>query len=99
MKKLIFFFFVFILNQAFPQSISGFIKDKNTGESIAGVTILNSNTKKSTISNSYGYFSIQVDEYPVKLQFTSVSFKKKTLDISKEKNQNRIIYCVVEQDE
>lgn len=91
MKKLIFFFFVFILNQAFPQSISGFIKDKNTGESIAGVTILNSNTKKSTISNSYGYFSIQVDEYPVKLQFTSVSFKKKTLDISKEKNQNRLV--------
>ena len=91
MKKLIFFFFLLILNQGFSQSISGFVKEKNTGESIAGITIREINTQKSAISNSYGYFSIQVDKFPVQLQFTSVSFKKKILDISKFDNQTILV--------
>lgn len=78
-------------NVAFSQSLSGFIKDKKTGESISGVTIQNLSNQNISISNSYGYFSIYVDHFPVKLQATSISFKKTTVEISKNSTQQVLI--------
>jgi hypothetical protein len=41
-------------------TISGYIIDKESGEKLIGATIYNKTSKKGTLSNNYGYFSLSV---------------------------------------
>lgn len=63
---------------------------------IADVHVLNTTTKKATITNAYGYFSI-----PVRLNdtlvFSAVQFKRKEMVISTSMLESKIIFVTLEE--
>lgn len=63
---------------------------------IADVHVLNLTTKKATITNAYGYFSIQVKLQDT-LLFSAVQFKRKQLVISPSILESKIIYVPLEE--
>ncbi|MBL0138260.1 MAG: carboxypeptidase-like regulatory domain-containing protein [Bacteroidetes bacterium] len=41
-------------------TLSGYLKDSNTGEALIGANVFITNTKSGTVANSYGFYSISV---------------------------------------
>lgn len=41
-------------------TISGYVKDSQTGESLIGVMVYNTNSKSGTACNLYGFYSLSV---------------------------------------
>ena len=56
----------------------GFIKEKDSGETLIGVTIKNLKSGFASISNNYGYFSIKAQISDV-IRFSMVGFKDTTI--------------------
>jgi len=63
------------------QSINGYIKDYFTGETLAGVSVVDSATSKGTSSNSYGFFSLKI-KLPATLYFSSVGFQTSSFHVT-----------------
>jgi hypothetical protein len=61
---LIFTFQIFSTNKSYAQNItiSGFIKDAQSGESLIGATIFNTNQKAGGVTNTYGFYSISLKQ-------------------------------------
>lgn len=55
-------------------TISGFIKDSETGEHLIGATVLDKKTGQGTIANTYGFFSLTLDQDSVHLQISYVGY-------------------------
>lgn len=56
------------------QIINGYVKDYVSGESLAGVSIIDSTSSKGTITNQYGFFSLKISS-PATLYFSCVGFQ------------------------
>lgn len=85
------FFFVFILSAAYGQkagryTISGHIRDKNTGEFLPGTTISVLELKTGTVSNSYGFYSITLPAGNYHLVFSFIGYKSRTQTIHLQKD-------------
>ncbi|MBJ04490.1 MAG: TonB-dependent receptor [Flavobacteriales bacterium] len=70
----IFYLFIISFSLVFSQeniTISGDIRDKETGETLIGATIYIPQIQKGTTSNSYGFFSITVplEEYKIEISY------------------------------
>ncbi len=79
---------VFILHLAFSSmaaplwnndgdrfTISGYVKDAQTGEMLVGATVLVAGTGTGTITNGYGFFSISLSSGSYVLQFDFLGYK------------------------
>lgn len=66
--------------------ISGYIKDDNTGESLIGATIQAVDTKISTSTNSYGYYSLSLADSAVTLLVSHIGYQSYTKRIEPEDN-------------
>ena len=64
--------------------ISGYVSDKETGEKIPGVVILEKNTNNYTVSNEYGYFSLVLKNpgQNTVLEARSLSYYPQTITIN-----------------
>ncbi len=63
MKKLLLLIAMILLAIFSPAqniTISGYVKDGATGESLIGATVVNANSKKGTATNLYGFFSLTI---------------------------------------
>lgn len=82
MKKqnltLIFLFFVNSLFYAQQYTISGYIRMKNSGETLIGSTVIDDKSGKSTISNSYGFYSFTLPKGDVYLKYSYIGFAKQS---------------------
>ncbi len=67
-------------------TVSGFLKDKETGENLIGATILIVGTRVGTITNSYGFFSLTLPEGEYNLEFSYIGYKKQLIKIDLTKN-------------
>ncbi|MGB5818283.1 MAG: carboxypeptidase-like regulatory domain-containing protein [Saonia sp.] len=78
----------------FTDNLQG--KIQSVSEDLADVHVLNITTKKATITNAYGYFSI-----PVKLNdtllFSAVQFKKKEVIVTRSVLKSPILYVSLEE--
>ena len=57
--------FIFTSHSSFSQNkftISGFVQEESTGESLIGVSVFDKQSLKGTTSNEYGFYSITLDE-------------------------------------
>jgi uncharacterized protein with PQ loop repeat len=81
-KKLILIFFLYCHISFSQIKISGIIIDSLTKMPIPDLSVLHENS--GTISNENGEFEITVKGLPVKLIFSHVSYKKKSLTITDE---------------
>jgi len=65
------------LNNSFAQkiTISGYIKDSNTGERLIGVTVYDLDTKQGTVTNNFGFYSLQYNQNDsVNLKISSIGY-------------------------
>jgi len=54
-------------------TVSGYILDKETGESLIGVNVIWKEKLQGTTSNTYGFFSLTLPEGEVNLDFSYIS--------------------------
>jgi hypothetical protein len=60
-------------------TISGTIKEKDNGETIEGVSIRILNTSTGAVSNSYGFYTITLDEGAYDIVYSYFGMKKDTI--------------------
>ena len=68
-------------------SVSGYIYDAKDKESLPSATIQDTTSKYGVSSNSYGFFSINVDTEIVVLRFSYVGYETKLLQIDARSNE------------
>jgi hypothetical protein len=62
-------------------TISGHIRDKETGETLPGATILAKNINQGAISNAYGFFSLSLLPGEYDLWFSFVGYKAQNMQL------------------
>lgn len=77
-----FFLFIFFTTSVFAQTVSGFIKDKNTGETIIGATVNLKGSSVATATNAYGFFSLSVSTSNVQLLVSSVGYNTQLVSVN-----------------
>ena len=70
-------------------TISGHIRDEQTGETLPGATVLEPESGKGTISNNYGFYSFTLPEGTYGLQYSFVGFKEIEFEIELTKDRKR----------
>lgn len=63
-------------------SVSGYIKDSDTGDPISGVTVFNQKLTLGAISNEFGFYSIALPRGTQSLQFSFIGMKEKTVNLN-----------------
>ncbi len=78
--------FFFLVNVSFAQqklvTLSGFVYDANSGETMIGANVFVKEIGKGTISNEYGFYSITVPQGKYTVEFSFVGYKKKSVHIN-----------------
>ncbi len=72
-------------------TLSGSIKDRETGEALIGATIIVSEKMTGTTTNSYGFYSLTLSSGTYTIQFNYVGFEQITKTITLDKNRQEII--------
>ncbi len=67
-------------------TINGYVKDAENGEALIGATIYDQVSKKGTITNTYGFFSLTLPSDSVNLVVTFVGYPPQTFRFLNEKN-------------
>ena len=99
------FLFIFFNLSCFCQSkftISGFIKDSTTGESLPGASIFIKEKNLGTASNMYGFFSLSLPDSTYNITIEYVGYKKKDIKITLENDISQtwnLIQDVYQQEE
>jgi len=69
-------------------TISGYIKDTETGERLIGANIIESASQKGIATNEYGFFSITLPRGVQQLNFSFLGYSAKSKRINLKKNTN-----------
>ncbi len=69
-------------NNAGKVFISGYIKNSDTKEPVAGVTIFNQKLAIGSISNEFGFYSLSIPRGIHTLQFSFIGMKEKTVNLN-----------------
>ena len=89
-----FFLIFFISNYSIAQNkntISGYIKSAETGESLIGATMYVTELKSGTATNSYGFYSITLLEGKYSVRYSYMGYKSKTITIDLKENITKTI--------
>lgn len=83
MKKLFSIFFVLISLQSFCQksTISGYVTDSRSGETIIGVKVYIPALKKGVITNNYGFYSLTVESGKYTIEYRITGQKTESIDV------------------
>ena len=68
-------------------TISGYITNLENGEALIGVTILDLLSKKGTITNSYGFYSLTLPEDSVRLRIAYIGYNSEELQFVLDSNR------------
>lgn len=87
----ILFLFLFVANadnenKDDKKTISGYIKDAETGEELIGATIYIKELKSGTTTNVYGYYALTLEPGKYNFVFSFIGYEKKELTIVLDKN-------------
>ena len=63
-------------------TISGYVKEESTGESLLGANVFVKETRKGTVTNQYGFFSLTIPEGNYTLVFSYIGFVTQEFPIS-----------------
>ncbi|HWY34100.1 MAG TPA: carboxypeptidase-like regulatory domain-containing protein, partial [Nitrosopumilaceae archaeon] len=85
-RIIIFFFFFAGIASSQNFTISGFIKDKGTGESVIGATILIKELTRGTNANVYGFYSLSATKGKYTIVVSAVGYETiiQLLDLGKD---------------
>ena len=77
----ILFGFLSIAQKNTTHTISGYVSDAQSGEALIGVKIFVPAINKGTISNTYGFYSLTLEEGTYQIQFRSALFPTEIKEI------------------
>ncbi len=89
MRKVIFLLLILNFNLIFTQksfTISGYVKDSDNNELIIGASVIVQELKIGTITNSYGFFSLTLNEGNYNLNFQNLGYENESLNLILDKN-------------
>ena len=90
-RFLTFVVMIFAAVSAFGQgkyTVSGYVKDKDSGETMIGVSIVVSGEQVySSVTNHYGFYSVTVPEGSYQMTISYVGYEEQKLDIVLNQNQ------------
>ena len=66
--------------------ISGFVRDSESGEPLLGASVFSKFTATGTITNGYGFFSLQVPEGNNQLQISYIGYSDTLISVRSHKN-------------
>ncbi|QKX03860.1 TonB-dependent receptor [Aquimarina sp. TRL1] len=71
-------------------TISGEVREADTGETLLGATILVVGQNKGTVSNEYGFYSLTLPEGQYKIQFSYIGYEnyEVNVDLTEDKKMN-----------
>jgi len=88
MKQLLLFLFLLFaaLSSAQNYTISGHITDEISGETMINASVYEFNSRKGTVTNSYGFYSLTIPKGQSNLQFSYVGFltQNKNFNLTKD---------------
>jgi hypothetical protein len=67
-------------------TISGFIRDSQTAESLPGATVMIAQTGTGTISNNYGYYSLTLPQGDHTLEYSYIGFQVQKAEVHLNQN-------------
>jgi hypothetical protein len=67
-------------------TISGYIKDSKTGETLIGATVYHPETRSGVTSNIYGYYSLTLPEGPCTISYSYIGYENQTREFMLDKN-------------
>lgn len=76
------FIFVCFYSNAQSFTVSGYIRDKRTGESLINANIYEKETMRGTIANEYGYFSLSLNAGQNNLVFSFVGYQQQEKELN-----------------
>ena len=82
-------FFLLIYSSLFAQNtytISGYVQEEATGETLIGVNIFDQATLTGTISNEYGFYSITLDEGDYNIIYSFIGLETNIQKVNLNKN-------------
>ena len=90
LSRFAFLFFLFILTpnywvKAQSFTLSGYVKDSATGETLIGASIRNLEGTLGTVTNSYGFFSLSVPNENTQLICSYIGYQSKKFSAKKGK--------------
>jgi hypothetical protein len=90
MKRAIFlivlFFPIYIFGQKY--TLSGYIKDKNSGEELLGANVIVKSENVGTSANSYGFYSLSLSAGTYNISFSFLGYEEKIIEIELYSNKN-----------
>ena len=69
-------------------TVSGYLIDDNSGETLIGASVYNISSGEGTFSNEYGFYSLTIPEGETKLRFSYVGTETRIEDILLQKNMD-----------
>jgi hypothetical protein len=73
-------------------SISGYLYDSATGETLIGAAVVVTGTGSGTVTNAFGYYSISLPEGRYELSFSYLAFEKENVAVNLVGNLDKSIY-------
>ncbi len=94
MIKSILLVLILISHLSFSQTftISGYVYDKNTGETLIGATVYETTSMKGTSSNGYGFFSLSLPQGEYSINCSYLGYNTHTFTIRPDADINRNIF-------
>ena len=83
MKYSLLFLCIFLSLNTFAQkklTVSGYITDEKSSETLIGATVFDQNSKHGAITNVFGFYSLTLPEGACSLKFSYVGYTPQTLD-------------------
>ena len=99
MKRLFLYIFFLVnlsLNAQKNYTLSGYVLDSQSNELIIGSSVILEGLNIGTITNSYGFFSITIEEGNYNIKIQNLGFKDNTKNINLNKNLSLNIYLTEE---
>ena len=99
MKRLFLYIFFLVnlsLNAQKNYTLSGYVLDSQSNELIIGSSVIVEGLNIGTITNSYGFFSITIEEGNYNIRIQNLGFKDNTQNINLNKNLSLNIYLTEE---
>lgn len=76
-KSTLLFFFVTLSLSAQNYTISGYITDSGSSETLISASVYENNSQRGTVSNSYGFYSLTLPAGNVDIDFSYVGYHTK----------------------
>ena len=80
-----------VIFKSINYQVSGYVEDASSGERLIGASVYNSESDQGTVTNIYGFYSINVKERAPELKVSYIGYESKVFEVTPKNKGNLII--------